>query len=180
MRSDDLPVLRHAAQLIEEARKIVPWYAGRSSPTPSGHVAELLRHSGCVVEIFPFLSDSTAMVPPPILGVHVIFMDRKAARVDRQFALRHELAHVLARETEFVFMADADYMGPAERTADLFALADVVPGWWIRQVRGVVRSWKRTRDEVRIAIAGYADGWPPDRLDDRAQLRVSLYKEATL
>lgn len=126
---------------------------------------------------FPFASGATAMAIPHG-GEVLVFVDQSSPRTDRLLTIRHEVAHALAGDLEgAVFLSDPDYMGPAERIADLFALADAVPGWWVRQVRETVRSWRRTRVEIWEAVADYATGWPPDRLDDRAALRLALYRE---
>jgi hypothetical protein len=130
------------------------------------------------VEVFPFRSGTVAMALPRCAGVYPILVNRSAERTDRFFALRHELGHVLAGDTEgAVFLADEGYMAAPERAADLFALADLVPGWWIADVRRGRTPWRAVRAEIAAAVAEYAEGWPDERRVDRAALRLRLFRE---
>ena len=122
------------------------------------------------------------MAAPPLYHpeyAQPIFLNRTAPRTDQRFALRHEIGHVIRQEAG-VFMSDTGYMAPQERAADLFALADLVPGWLIRFMRERRAPWRDVLGEVRGAIETYASSWPADRLDDRAALRVALYRERTI
>lgn len=179
-RSDDAAVLRAARRLVERAREVVGSYAGSVAPARTDQVATLMRASGCHVEVFPFRSDAVAMVLPRYEGVYPVLVNRSADQTDRFFALRHELAHVLAGDVDGpVFLADDDagYMAAAERTADLFALADLVPGWWIAELRRGRTAWREVRREIALAVAAYAEAWPARRFGDRAELRLALFRE---
>jgi hypothetical protein len=33
------------------------------------------------------------------------------------------------------------------------------------------------RREIAMAVAAYAEAWPPQRFGDRAELRLALYRE---
>jgi hypothetical protein len=179
-RSDDAAVLRTTKRLVEHAREVVGSYAGSLAPARTDQVATLMRASGCHVEVFPFRSDTVAMVLPRYEGVYPVLVNRSADQTDRFFALRHELAHVLAGDVDgAVFLADADegFMSCAERAADLFALADLVPGWWIAEVRRGRTPWREVRREIAMAVAAYAEAWPPQRFGDRAELRLALYRD---
>jgi hypothetical protein len=130
------------------------------------------------VEVFPFQSDTVAMTLPRCAGVYPILLNRSAEETDRFFALRHELGHVLAGDVDgAVFLASEGYMSPAERIADLFALADLVPGWWIGELRRGRTAWGRVKREIALAVATYAEAWPAQRFGDRAELRLRLYRE---
>jgi hypothetical protein len=130
------------------------------------------------VEIFPFRSDTVAMTLPRCAGFYPVLVNRSAERTDRFFALRHEVAHVLAGDVEgAVFLAHEGFTDHAERVADLFALADLVPGWWIAELRRGGAPWRELRDEVADAIAAYAEAWPAERLQDRAALRIQLFDQ---
>jgi hypothetical protein len=175
---DDDAVVASARRLVERARETVGAYAGTLSPARTDQVSDLLGAAGCHVEIFPFHSDTVAMVLPPCGGVYPIFINRSAEETDRLFALRHELGHVLAGDVDGpVFLADEGYMSPAERTADLFALADLVPGWWIAEVRRGRTPWREVKRQIAMAVATYAEAWPAQRFGDRAELRLALYRE---
>ncbi|HEX2201863.1 MAG TPA: hypothetical protein VHG91_01125 [Longimicrobium sp.] len=179
--SDDeaLRVLAAAARLVAAARERVAAYAGPVAPVRTDQVAALMAAAGCHVEVFPFRSATVAMTLPKTAGVYPVLLNRAAERTDRFFALRHELAHVLAGEAErAVFLADEGFMAAPERVADLFALADLVPGWWIADVRRGRTPWAKVRAEIALAVAEYAAEWPPRRFADRAVLRLRLFREA--
>jgi hypothetical protein len=91
----------------------------------------------------------------------------------------HELGHVLAGNMDgAVFLADTGYMAPSERIADLLALADLVPGWWIEWGRAGGAPAQEVRSDVVQAVAEYAEDWPLLRLRDRAALRLRLFRAA--
>lgn len=174
----DVRVVSVAAWLIAVARRAIQDYAGPRAPLRTDQVAALLAASGCHVEVFPFQSDTVAMTLPRCAGVHPVLVNQDAVRTDRFFALRHEAAHVLAGDLEgAVYLAHEGYCAHAERVADLFALADLVPGWWIAGVRRGRTPWREVRAEVAGAVAAYAESWPAERLQDRAMLRVRLFRD---
>lgn len=176
--SEDPLVLGATVRIVEAARDVVEHYAGPLSPIRTDQVSALLVGAHCHVEVFPFLSDTVAMTLPRCGDAYPILVNRNAERIDRQFALRHEVAHVLAGDAEgAVFLADEGYMTLPERIADLFALADLVPGWWIEEVRRGQTPWRTVRAEIMLAVAEYAESWPADRLEDRTELRLRLFRE---
>src|SRR4051812_49392317 len=99
-RSDDQAVLSAARRLVEHAREVVGSYAGSLAPVRTDQVATLMRGSGCHVEVFPFQSNTVAMVLPRCEGVYPVLVNRSAEQTDRFFALRHELGHVLAGDVD--------------------------------------------------------------------------------
>jgi hypothetical protein len=176
--SDDAGVLDAARRLVAGARAVVPSYAGPVAPVRTDQVGELLAAAGCHVEVFPFQSDTVAMVLPRCGGVYPVLINRAAEQTDRFFALRHELGHVLNGDVDgAVFLADEGYMSGAERAADLFALADLVPGWWIAEVRRGRTAWREVKKQIALAVAQYAESWPAQRFGDRAELRLRLWRE---
>jgi len=177
-RSDETAVLAAAKKLVEAAREVVPGYASSLAPARTDQVSTLMNAAGCHVEVFPFQSDTVAMVLPRFAGVYPVLVNRAAEQTDRFFALRHELGHVLAGDVDgAVFLAHEGYMSASERAADLFALADLVPGWWIAEARRGRTPWRQVRREIAMAVATYAEAWPPQRFGDRAELRLALYRE---
>lgn len=168
-------VLGAVVRLVARARQIVPSYAGKLAPIRTDQLAALSAGSGCRVLFFPFESDAIAVALPPFRGAYLVFVNSSACRTDRLFAWRHEIGHVLRGDVdEATYLLDQDlgYMSESERAADLFALADVIPGWWIETLDGEVEA------EIRGAIvANYAADWPEDRVEDRARLRLRLYRE---
>lgn len=178
MNSEEEVALAAALRAVEAARGIIRDYAGRHSPIRTDQLASLLRGTGCHLEIFPFRSDTVAMVLPRLGSTYVVLLNRDVDRTDRAFALRHELGHVLAGDAEGVFLLEGGCMSVAERAADLFALADLVPAWWISWVRGITaREGGTVPGEVAQLVAEFAHGWPAERILDRAALRLRLFDE---
>jgi Zn-dependent peptidase ImmA (M78 family) len=176
--SDDAGVLAAARRLVERAREMVPSYAASVAPVRTDQVSALMAAAECHVEVFPFQSDTVAMVLPKCEGVYPVLINRAAEQTDRFFALRHELGHVLNGDVDgAVFLADEGYMSGAERAADLFALADLVPGWWIAELRRGRTPWREVKRQIAMAVATYAEAWPAQRFGDRAELRLALYRE---
>jgi hypothetical protein len=175
---DDDAVIAAAHRLVQQARGVVSAYAGPCAPVRTDQVGELLAAAECHVETFPFQSDTVAMTLPRCAGVYPVLLNRNAERTDRFFALRHEVAHVMAGDVEgAVFLSEQGFGAAEERVADLFALADLVPGWWIAEVRRGKTAWRAVKAEVALAVAEYAETWPPARFADRAELRLRLYRE---
>jgi hypothetical protein len=176
--SDEERILAATERLVTAARGVLEDYAGTYAPVRTDQLSELLRGTGCHVEVFAFQSDTIAMTLPRCMDVYPVLVNRSAERTERVFAFRHEVAHVLAGDVEgAVFLADDGYMAVPERIADLFALADLVPGWWIADVRKGQTPWRRVKAEIALAVAEYAECWPAERLVDRVELRLKLFRE---
>lgn len=176
MSSERDAVVRRAERAIRSARAIVPAYAGPDAPVGTGEVAALLKGAGCWVEEYPFRSAAAAMALPRCAGVYPVLLNRDAGREERGFALRHELAHVLAGEVDgAVFLSDTGTRSRSERAADLFALADLVPGWWLARLGEAEPGDAALRADVARAVAAHAPAWPARRLADRAELRLRLF-----
>jgi hypothetical protein len=174
----DALVVEAAVRTIQAARRVVESYAGPFAPVRTDQLSELLAAYACHVEIFPFQSETVAMTLPRCAGVYPILVNRLADRVDRLFAFRHELAHVINGDCEgAVYLSEEGFAAHVERVADLFALADVVPGWWIDSLRRGRAPWRGVRAEVGGAVGEFAGTWPETRRLDRVALRLKLYRE---
>lgn len=180
-------VLRDSSRIIEAIRRHAPFYAGDFAPVRTDQISELLKKSGCALLVFPFEScedgpsPDPAFVMPPVFGINLICIDQNASRTDRQYAIRHELTHVYADEVrEITYLSDSDYMSSSERVADLVAFADLVPGWWIRMLRDGGETWNSVRNEIRAYVADFSDGRSVDWVDDRAVLRMRLFRECSI
>lgn len=182
----DQAVLREAVSVVEALRERVRWYAGDFSPIRTDQLAELLQRSSCFLHLTHFPQSMVdggdiAFVAPAIRGINAITVDRGASRVDRQLAIRHELAHVARADVEEItYMTERDYRSHGERVADLVALADLVPARIIAFMRKRRVPWRAVLEEVQGAIETYASSWTSDRVEDRAALRVALYRERAI
>lgn len=177
VKSHSRRVLSTTAKLVRVARGLENNYAGSGSPIRDDQVSQLLVGAKCHLEVFPFRSDVVAMALPRCADVYPILVNRRAHRIDRQFAILHEIAHVLAGDAEEapVFLTDCHDMANPERVADLFALADLVPAWWVEECRRMQTPWREVRGEIMLAITEYATSWTEERIEDRAGLRLELY-----
>ena len=174
--SDDRAVLAGAAELVRRS-----WAMLGEAPRPplrTDQVTRLLVSTRTHLCEYRFDSSAVGMAIPWGGEEHAILIDSAASRADYDFTIRHELAHVLAGEVnEALFLTAADTMSFSERRADLYAVADLVPGWVIQQLRGKRRPWSHMRLEVLQGFRELTVGWSEERLRDRAGLRVELWRE---
>ena len=179
-KSEDAGVLDQVVGLIERTRSLVgPYeYAGSGAPIGTAQICELAEKLGCELHYFAFQSEAFDMALPPVQGANLIFVDSRTQRSDQALTVRHELAHVLTGEVaEPTYLTAADTLSHSERVADLFAVADLVPTWYVRQLRGRRRPWKHTELEIKQAFRELTEGWSEQRLNDRARLRLLLFRE---
>ena len=178
--SEDAAALAQAVELIERTRCLVgPYeYAGRGAPVGTAQICDLAEKLECQIHYFPFCSESFGMALPPVQGKSLIFIDSRTQKSDQALTVRHELAHVLTGEVaEPTYLTAADTLSHSERVADLFAVADLVPTWYVRQLRQKRRPWNRVELEIKQAFRELTAGWSEQRLNDRARLRLLLYRE---
>lgn len=150
-------------------------------PLRSDQLARLLVATRTRLCEYPFRSSTVGMAIPWGAGERAILIDSTASRADYAFTLRHELAHVLADEvSDALYLTAADSMSFSERRADLFAVADLAPAWFVSQLRGARRPWRHVEMEVQRAFRELTVGWSEERLRDRARLRVAMYRAVGL
>lgn len=175
-RSEASEVLRATARMIEEARAVVPRYATGFASVGSHEISKLLKAHRTHLVNRRFASDAKGMAMPFVGGGQLIALDTACTKADAAFTVRHELAHVLGGESsEPTYLTAEDTLSFSERRADLFAIADLTPARWLEWVRGR-RPWKFAVLDVKEAYRNLTCGWSELRLDDRAQLRVQLYR----
>jgi hypothetical protein len=175
MPSDD-GVIVSVARLVAAARGLADDYGGARAPVSPDQLRVLLAASGCHVEIFPFRSDAVGMTLPLFQGVHTVLVNGDSPGVDRWLALRHQVAHVLAGDQHgTVCLARDGFHRHSERVADLFALADAVPGWWLTRVAQTSPTWNAVRGSVGRRVTQVAPAWPLERVHDRVDLRLRLF-----
>ena len=121
---------------------------------------------------------------PGYCGPPVIVVNRYAEPAMRHLACRHGLAHLAAGDIAIGEGADVQFMSsilddmtPAERVADCFALADVVPGWQLESLVASNASGTAIEHELRRHIQALAPRWPAARVRDRTRLRLALFWE---
>lgn len=178
--SDAAIVLASAARLIQEARIWMPWYAGDFAPIRTDQTAELLQRFACYLVVQPIDGEAVGMVLPRCRGLHALVVEKDCARTERAFVVRHELAHVIRGDVgeEPLYLVNGEAMGHAERAADLFGLADLIPGWMLGDLRRAKMRKDEILDELRYACREFASlDWSDERVEDRAVLRYRLWRE---
>jgi len=165
-----------AAKLVERARETAPDYAARGVQAGTHMVSKLLTEGGCYLSFQPLSETTEAMVMPPVDGVNIIVMNSEGGWADADLRVRHELAHVLAGEVAEPTFMDAESEEWSERVADLFALADLVPGRELQRARRRRQSWREVKAYVRDWVEMFAGAWDEGRVGDRVRLRVMLYR----
>lgn len=176
----DTRLVAQAAILVGAAQRRQPRFAHEVHPCSTRELSELLRRSGCVVHTLSARPGAMAFVVPPIAGYYHIGLKEDLDVDERQFALRHELSHVLNEDAdEPTRMVDRGYLTQGERLADLFSLADLIPRMLIDVLKRRQRlTWGQVTEELTDEIRQrWGRQWPEARIDDRAKLRVRLYRE---
>lgn len=139
------------------------------APVGDVDVAMLLARAGVRWAYRPLRC--AEFVTPPIFGRHVMLLDETLCGGERALALRHGLGHVLAGHVdEPTFTGEwRDPWSHEERTADVFALLDLVPD-------RILRAWPEAtrKEQLWAEILAYAPTWPSERVADRVQLRLAL------
>jgi hypothetical protein len=175
-RSEAKLIAWAAARLVHRAREIAPDYAARPVQVGTHVVSRLLSGAGCFLAHQPLAPATEAMVMPPVDGVNIIVVNSATDRMTADFRVRHELAHVLAGEVEEPTFLDEESAEWSERVADLFALADLVPGREIARARRGRRPWREVAQVVSDFARYFGGEWEPGRLEDRVRLRLVLYR----
>jgi len=178
-RYDDTRLIKETARLVRKAQRLEPRYANGSCAATTMEMAELLRRSTCRVYRLKSRPRAKALTIPPIAGEYAIGIRADLSWSEYAFALRHELAHVLAGDVdEPVRMVNRGYLTQAERYADLFALADLVPRAYLDGLRRLRIPWGEIRADIEQQIRElWGPDWPWARVADRSVLRLRLYRE---
>lgn len=176
---DDRALLRATVQLVARAQQLHHRYAGSAIPLGSADMRTLLARAACDLHWIEASGPAKAITGFPLYGRFPVGVRSDLKIEERQFALRHELAHILAGDaTEPVRMVHRDYLTYPERVADLFALADLFPTPWFLSLRRARVAWKAIRVLVEREIREeYGPDWPWARVDDRTTLRMRLFRE---
>lgn len=178
MSSDTSRVLAAVARLIQNAREKVPWYAGPQAPLRTDQISDLLGAFKCVLVVHPLDERDAGMALPRLLGLCPIIVPPDTARTERMFSIRHELGHVIAGELdEPTYLTSDDAKSFSERMCDLFAFADLIPGWLFRDFRRMELTPDEANAELHRAILEMVPDWPEERAADRAGLRMRFYRE---
>lgn len=176
----DEDVLRAVADAVRQLQRLGIGYDDLFSPLADEDLHDALRRLTIRASGHPLGTGADApleLVTPPLYGRYLLLWSTDVDADRRRFALRHGMGHVAAGHvtTPRFLTADGDWMTPAERVADLFALADLVPFHHLAALkRG--NSWRVVRDEVAALVRMHTLDWPGERVRDRTVMRVALYR----
>lgn len=184
----DWAVVMHTRQLIESVRKrtgliYADELCGSISPISIRVIAKQL---GADIIEDDIGEHAQEVGVPGLLGPPVIVVNRYAEPSMRALACRHGLAHLLAGDLdvgdgmEVRFMSSIlEWQTFEERSADLFALADVLEAGEVRDLFHQVRQRRLVARAVRARVKAMAPRWPTARVADRARLRLALYEDGS-
>jgi len=164
------------ARLVKCCHELGVLYASDDwSPLSDITLGLLLRRAG-IQWRYCELEHAGEIVWPPVCGIHLLQLDRYQPRLERRFALRHGLAHVLAGHVaDLTYAHDGHHWeNPEEQLADAFALADLIPDRMLREVKAVGFRGPHLKRWVRAQISRYAPGWPDGRVGDRTETQLSV------
>ena len=177
----DADVLHAVADAVRQLQRLGVAYDDLFSPLPDDALDAALRRLTIRASGHALGTGTLELVTPPLYGRYLLLWSTDVDADRRRFALRHGMGHVAAGHVTAprFLTADGEWMSADERVADLFALADLVP---FHQVGALKRgnSWRVVREEVAALVRLHTHAWPEDRVDDRAAMRVALYRELGL
>lgn len=182
MLATDRAVVEDTARAIEQLHRLGIAYAYLFSPLHEDGLATALRRLTILARGEHIGRVDLEVVTPPVFGRHVMVYSTDVSPPQRAFAQRHGMGHVAAGHvTEVSYLTSRnDFMRHEERVADLFALADLVPGWKLEELAQLRRGrprWTLVHGDVCKELHRLTVDWPEQRLLDRSLLRIALYRD---
>ena len=178
MLADDIAVVGAVAASIDRLHRMGIGYAHLFSPLHDEGLAQALRRLTITARGAAIGTQDLEVVTPPIFGRYHLVYSTDVPVTCRRFAKRHGMGHVIGGHvTEVSYLSSRnDHMTYEERVADLFALADLFPAWQIEELRRARVGWRAIAHHVCRAIRRFTLEWPEQRVGDRADLRIALYR----
>jgi hypothetical protein len=176
----DRAVISAVKAAVEQMNRMGIPYADVFSPLSDAAMAKCCRRLTIAVRGEPLGDRDVEAVSPPIFGRYMMIVSTDLSAERSRFALRHGVGHVVGGHvTEPRYLSDRnEVMHFDERVADLFALADLVPFYFVADCRSKQHmSWRAIRHEICKEIRLFTGDWPELRVADRADLRLHLYRE---
>ncbi|AHG91801.1 hypothetical protein J421_4264 [Gemmatirosa kalamazoonensis] len=152
-------------------------YDGLFAPLHDDALDALLRRSTIAVRAAALGATTDCVVTPPLFGRYLAICSADATPDQRRVALRRGLAHVLCGHVGEHTPLPLPAPAPAQRTADVFALVDLIPFWQLHEWRRARLGWRATMREAARTAAALAPDWGAARASDAARRRVLLYRD---
>jgi hypothetical protein len=180
--TDDRTIIASTRFLVDQMGRAVgvPYAEPGVSPVNDFWIQHAARHLNTVLEVRDLPKGIYEIATPGYMGNAVIAIRKGLPTNEKRFALRHGFAHLIGGELDDCeagqvrFMSSMlDVMSIEERRADLFALADMVPDYWIAEVpsEGYADLEYWVAERIRVLLPS----WPEERIKDRARLRVAFF-----
>lgn len=178
LNRDDEAVLLEVARTIEQLHARGMGYAEIFSPLHDDGVAELARRNTVLLRTDTLGPGVHEIVTPPTFGRYVMTIASGLDTPRRRFATRHGLGHVVAGHVSELSLLSTvgDWTTHEERVADTFAMADLFPFWMLDDLRKARSSWGALRQALCRSFRMHTADWPEERVVDRADLRLALYR----
>ena len=148
------------------------------SPVGDHTLEQIARQLGSVIVVDDLGAGAQEIGIPGHFGPPTIAVNRRLPALERRFALRHGLAHLVAGEldgAEVRFMSSVlDFMAIEERRADLFALADLVPDRTLLELERKGYTLDERARWLWCELKRFAPAWSTVRVADRVGLRLAL------
>jgi hypothetical protein len=173
----DADVLHAVADAVRQLQRLGIGYDDLFSPLPDEALDIALRRLTIRASGHALGTETLELVTPPLYGRYLLLWSTDVDADRRRFALRHGMGHVASGHVTAprFLTADGDWMTADERIADLFALADLVPFHHVASLRRG-NGWRVVKDQVAALVRLHTHAWPAERVDDRAAMRVALYR----
>jgi hypothetical protein len=177
----DHELLDAVESAVRAAQRHGSGYDDLFAPLHDDALHALLRRLTTAVRPAALGATSECVVTPPLFGRHLALCSADASPDQRRVALRRALAHVLCGHVGEFTPLPLPAPPLVARTADVFALADLVPFWQVHEWRRKARlGWRATMHEASRIAAALAPDWDAARAEDAGRLRVLLYRERKL
>jgi hypothetical protein len=178
VRPEDPTVIRETADAIRRLHREGIPYADIFSPLGDEQLAESLRRASVLCRLDAMGAREQELLTPPIFGRYVMTISNELTPQQRAFAIRHGFGHVTAGHVAEITLLSTsrDWFTHEERVADLFALADLIPFWLLEQLRRGQTGWRPMRKLIERVVGEHTVGWSDGRCDDRALLRIAMYR----
>jgi hypothetical protein len=177
--NEDVDVLTATTEAIRTLQdRMGIFYAGLFSPLHDDGIRDAMRRLTIYSRGEPLGVQDLEAVSPPVFGRYALIFSTDVDSRRQAFALRHGMGHVVCGHvTEPTYMSERDdHMQHRERVADLFALADLFPAHMIESLRTSRTPWRAVRHAAVRSIRHHTINWPESRVEDRAGLRLALYR----
>ena len=176
--ADPATVIAAAAGIVRELQRAEPGYDGLFAPVADDALERLLGRFGVVAHDAGGM-DATARfaLTPVLFGRHRLVRAGGAGPDQRRLVARAALGHLVAGHVSDGRPLASPAVERDARVADVVALADLMPFWLLADLRRKGRlGWRALTEHVAGMVARVGVDWKDERVVERAELRVGLFR----